>query len=166
MITLAYLRSSFIVLSRAPLAALLVIGALGCSRNPNSPSDPRLDPELVSIDHAAPFADLGSQHGSILLGDGWSSKDRGRDNGEDIVLAWAYEMAEIWVERPVATSVDFVGRCRPYVFPGSRRQRVSIHVNGRKVGRKLLRRGWQDLRLRLDPGALAPGLNRVQLRFR
>ncbi len=150
------------------MSALLPIWAalalVACGADP--PGISKLDPQLIELDRAAPFVDFDSSRGSILTGVGWAAKEwRRRDHDDRYEFAFSSDQSLIWVDRPEAEELDFVGQCMPFSFEGAKQQKVHLHSGGKRLGSAVLQPGWQLLRIPLPPGALTPGLNGVRLRF-
>lgn len=161
-------------------AILVLLAAAACSGGGEVAKEPSgLDPELVTIDAAAPRARFEDASGSILLGPGWTVPEEEPTPQEPRrVFVWAGEEAVIRVERPPGTEpLDFEAVGSPYpgplqeagrdvtAAPPAQELRL-VDGRGRTLAAQELRPGWQKIRLPLPEDALPEAWNRLVLRFR
>ena len=124
-----------------------------------------MDPQLVAVDFGAPFTRFDGTHGSLMPDAGWAPVENPGNP-----FSWAIDGAgsTFLVERPPAKDLDLLALCRPFSFPGAKRQVLSVYRGDDLLARAPLDhgKGWQTVRLELPQGSLEEGVNRLTLRFR
>jgi len=144
-----------------------VLVAAGCS--PGSEND-RVAVDLVErfetaeVLHSQRFVDMGGAVDTSALVEGWSEPER--PAGPTGGFTWATaEQAVIETGLVGFDEGELSFRCRPLTWDGAPEQRVSVAVNGRRIGELTLEGGFADYTLELPPDATVSGRNRVELSF-
>lgn len=103
----------------------------------------------------------GWQHAAVA---GWAAPEVHRPTGG--AMAWAIEEAAVVELFLLDTDFDSLEiRGRALAWDGGPEQRMTVKVNGRRVGRVTLSPLMSDVALAISPEQLAIGSNRVELRF-
>ncbi len=112
--------------------------------------------------------ELGEPGSFPYRGEGWDAAET--DTLYDVPAIWATAaVSRLFVPLrqvdPAATYAVSL-QARPFAYPGSPAQTVSLRVNGVDAGSQTLGDAWQTLRWDVPGAALADGLNRLELHWR
>jgi arylsulfatase A-like enzyme len=155
----------------------LVLASCACVEEPIMPvvidaAEVLRDPHVMTLDASDPSYRFEGGGGSLLLGDGWATPEKGGwspitgKKAEGAYYAWAVDdESEVFFYQPFSEELDFYAVCRPYPLPDGTEQTVTMILNGVDIGTTPFKPTWQRLRIPLPPEVLEPGLNRLLLRF-
>ncbi len=106
--------------------------------------------------------DLGTPKAHMHVAAGWS---RDEAMGE-VTFAWAdARQAIVLTPLEQAGASALVFRAAPFSYPGAPQQRITVAVNGHRIGQVQMTDGWADYRLDLPARCLRQGINEIRLTF-
>ena len=166
-------HSSHPKVCRAPLlkgmaVVLCLATLLACSLEPVAElvSTHDLVAELAVADQRAEVRsfDFGTPEARRTLGTGWSADEVEATTGRPFV--WGVGEASV-LQLPIFTprDLDLVIRCRPFLGGGTEPPQVVVELGDEPITTLDLRRGRQELRIRLPEERLVAGLNRLVFRY-
>ena len=99
--------------------ALLALVFLGCQDQQTSTRLPYLDAHSASVDQNSPYNLFDGRGGSLLLTEGWGSREAygGRDDGASFSWSVADEVKMLF-RPPKPGEYDFYARVNPFLRPG------------------------------------------------
>jgi hypothetical protein len=124
----------------------------------DNPPTPR---NIPSFPYALTFADSASRP---FLAGGWGEPETA-GNGRRLVWSTA-SSSELTLVIPDQGDVDLVFEARPFEYPGSPRQQVTVVVNGQRIERIGLGSGFRTHRVTVPADALEPTVDRVEFLYR
>ncbi len=106
--------------------------------------------------------DFGTESGFPALLAGWSPAEF----AHDLTYAWSNaQESTAWLYLPYVTTMKMDLRLFPFTFPSSPNQRVSVSMNGERLGELALEGRWQTYSLDLPRSHLREGVNTIRFRY-
>lgn len=124
-----------------------------------------IDDELISGQHQI---DFGHPAAHPYLREGWSDDELWNGN-PDLTFRWSSaQRSEFYLGVDELTDYHLFVRCRPFTYPASPPQEMSVFIDGALVETVMLQPEWKTYQMNIPASALenlAPGFFRVRFAF-